>query len=378
MKFIERICWVSAVGDAPATGGGVARAVNLINQTGLIKINNGDLVSLYGLTKVEQIKLCVKMLLAGYRKFVLHSFFSPFSLFLLCLPVPVEIVLLPHGELRCGALALNAKRKRLFLFLVRLCFITNRYLKVIGGVATTDEELDVICHTLPAAGLYKVSDFVSVDMLMGSPNSIDPNAGVNLVNIARMVPNKGVVHLLEVMVAKLTSSSSGWTKLISGVYLFYVKESPAELAEVVRLSEQLRSLGVSVHLFEGLTPDQIRQTIWSVPNRLGFVSSRFESFSYALIESLGFEYRPIVWFKNDLVEQLIAKNLCQHWEYGCLDPAEHCSPLQRTIKLEVQYFIESLSADNKATYQHILSKIFGVVERNPELDTDRRSSTNHH
>jgi hypothetical protein len=148
---------------------------------------------------------------------------------------------------------------------------------------------------------------------------------------------------------------------VSGVYLFYVNESAAELAKVTRLSEQLRLLGVSVHLFEGLAPDQIRQALRDVPNRLGFVSSRFESFSYALIESLGFEYHPIVWFRNDLVDRLVSNNLCQHWDYGSLDPAELCFPLQKTSKLHVETFIERMSANIKVTYQNILVKTFGEV-----------------
>ncbi len=361
LKFTERICWVSPVGDIPSTGGGVARAVSLFNQAGLIENSNGDLISLYGVSKVKQLMLCIKMLLKGYRKFVLHSFFAPFSLFLLCLPLQVKIVLLPHGELKCGALALNAKRKRLFLFFVRLSFISNRHLKEISGIATTEEELDVLRRTLPVAGVYKVPDFVSDDLLMGTPNDIVLNAGVNLVNFSRMIPSKGVARLLEELVVKLTSTNAGWTKLISGIYLFYVKESPAELENVTRLSEQLRFLGVSVYLFEGKNPDQIRQSLRNVSNRLGFVSSRFESFSYALIESLGFEYLPIAWFKNDLVDQLLANNLCQHLDYGSLDSIDHCFPLRRTNKLHVENFIESMSINNKIIYQHILLKTFSEV-----------------
>jgi hypothetical protein len=361
LKFRDRICWVSAVGDDPAIGGGVARAVSLISQAGLIKANNGDLISLHGLSKIQQVALCIKMILVGYRKFVVHSFFSPFSLFLLCLPLPLRVVVLPHGELKCGALGINAKRKRLFLHFVRLFYRTNRHLKQVGGVATTDEELEVLRRTMYMACVYKAPDFLSADTLLAEPNSIDLTQGVNLVNIARMVPNKGMGCFLEALAAKLVSPTPSWTRFICGVYLFYLEEDAGELAVVTRLSEQVRSLGVSVYLFEGLPPDHIRQALCDVPNRLGFISSRFESFSYALVESLGFEYQPIVWFQNDLVDQLLSENLCQRLDYGSFEVAENCSPLQATAKEQVEAFIARVAAHNSTAYQRILTQTFGEV-----------------
>lgn len=362
MKFRDCVGWVTAVGDDPKTGGGVARAVNLIDQSGLIKANNGNLISLHGFSKYRQIVLCMKMLLVGYRKFVLHSFFSPFSLFLLCLPVPVKVVIFPHGELKCGALAINAKRKRLFLWLMQRCYKTNHSLKVVGAVATTDEELQLLREILPVAYARKSPDFVSMDLLLAEPKSVDPTRCVNLVNIARMVPSKGVASFLKVLAEKLASRAAGWTRAISGVYLFYTEEDASELAAVTRLSEQVRAMGVPVYLFAGLSPDQIRKTLCDVPNRLGFLCSRFESFSYALIESLGFEYRPIVWFQNDLVEELSVENLCQRWVYGSLDAPDNRSPLQPTAIDQVQAFITRAAKKNAAAYQHVLSQTFGDAE----------------
>ena len=113
-----------------------------------------------------------------------------------------------------------------------------------------------------------------------------------------------------------------------------------------------------MNLYNGLTPADISEFLRDVPNRIGFISSRFESFSYALVESLGFEYAPVTWFNNELVSQLSKAGLCTELSYGDLlgDGGKSIARLADTDK--AKYFLEKMVERNVESYQSIISNTF--------------------
>ena len=110
MKSSDVVCWVTPVGADPSIGGGVARAVDQLKKSDLLKKARHRNLSSYG--KYHQLfAALVDVFFKKHTKFLLHSFFSPYSLVILTLPVNITVVLLPHGELKSGALKISQGKK---------------------------------------------------------------------------------------------------------------------------------------------------------------------------------------------------------------------------------------------------------------------------
>jgi hypothetical protein len=359
LTLSSRICWVSAVGDDPSKGGGVARSLYLLKKSELIQNNNGNFYSLHGLNKFKQIFLCIYLLINGSRHFVVHSFFTPFTLFLLCIPFPLKVVILPHGELKSGALNINASKKILFINMVRLFYFINRYFKKIGAIATNTEELTFLRSIAPISNAEKIADFFTSDIVLTKKKNFTNRSEINIVTLARMVPNKGLADFLMFFGMHLKSSEKDWSKKVKNIYIFYIEENKSELKLVKQLSKKLMvQHNINVYLFSGLHPEIISARLEKIPNKLGFIPSRFESFSYTLIESLGYEYKPVVWFDNELVDLLFKKKLCSKAQYGKFLSIDGESLIQLAKPENNKIILQEMALDILKSYQIFFENFF--------------------
>ena len=359
MTSSSRICWVSGVGDDPSQGGGVARSLYLLRKSKLIQNNNGIYYSLHGRSNVQQILFCIYLLINGSNRFVVHSFFTPFTLFLLCIPLPLELVILPHGELKSGALNLGSFKKSFFINFVRLFYLINSFFKKIGAIATNTEELTFLKSIAPISNSKKIADFFTSDIVLSKKKNTINRAEINIVTIARMIPNKGIADFLTFFDMHLMSIKNDWSKKVKNIYIFYIKDDSNELRLVKKLSKRLTAQhNINVHLFCGYNPESIAARLDKIPNKLGFIPSRFESFSYTLIENLSYEYKPIVWFDNELVDLLFNKKLCSKAQYGSFISIDG-RPLVKLAKPERNKIVlQELALDILKSYQAFFEIFF--------------------
>jgi len=97
------------------------------------------------------------------------------------------------------------------------------------------------------------------------------------------------------------------------VYIFYIAEDIGYMTRIQELAKQVETCGITVKFFENMTQEEITEALTNVSCQL-VVPSHFESFSYVLYDNLGFQYKPIVFFVNPLVEELLEDDLCIHTE----------------------------------------------------------------
>lgn len=346
------IRWVSPVGDDAASGGGVARAVALFQKTEAI--HNAAFLSLLGKNNWFQFfKAVSDVYISGYRLYIAHSMFMPYTFFLLLLPFRGKIIILSHGELKSGALAISSRYKRLYLLLVRvLRFLAYR--KNVYLIASNTEEIKWANSVLKPADTLLAPDIVDLSLPLPKSDNFFPECGATLVTISRLVPNKAVALLMRELVLMAENGQLDW---LSEVFLFVTEEDPYETSLVKSYSEKLRLLGKPVNILVGMNNEQIAELTANLPNKLPFFSSRFESFSYALLETLYFEYTPIVWFDNELVQDLIKEGLCIKLEPGVMVSNSNLDLLRRQDMAKAKSFIRSLSERTRSQYSDFLEKV---------------------
>lgn len=346
------IRWVSPVGCDATSGGGVARAIGLFKKTEAIP--SAVFLSLLGKNKWFQFcKALSDVYITGYHRFIVHSLFTPYTLFLLLLPFRGKIIILPHGELKSGALAISPRSKRAYMFSVRLlrflaCF-KNIYL-----IASNTEEIERAKSVLKLTDTLLAPDIVDSNLPLPKSDIFIPECGATLVTISRLVPNKAVASLMRELVIAAEDNRLGW---LSQVVLFVTEEDPLETAAVRSCSEKLKSFGKYVELYVGLEKKQIAEVTSKLPNKICFLSSRFESFSYALLESLYFEYTPIVWFDNELVQSLVSEGLCIKLESGKVVTDSTPELIRRQDLAKAELFINSLCEESSKQYRIFLQKV---------------------
>lgn len=350
----NNIRWVSPVGNDPATGGGVAKAVHLFGKHSVLP--NSEFVSLAGMGKWSQCVLALKdILIHRYQKFVIHSFFSPYALCILALPLRCDVVVLPHGELKSGALKISARVKQKCLSAIQMLSRIWPSSKRVIVMASNHEECELAKHTMQVTEAVTLSDIVSQDAPIPNVFTEDIEQGINLVIIARLVPNKGVSEFLN---ALLNQRVSGQLTVVNGVHLFVQAEEPRETAQVKSVLEQLTQYGITTRLYEGKDSQGIAQITQHIPNKLAVLSSQFESFSYVLIETLYFEYPPVVWFDNELVSKLTDKGLCVRWAYGYCPSDEDLALLKYQNDDAAKAFVEQLSHQTQSQYVNFFKEVF--------------------
>lgn len=344
--------WVSPVGCDASLGGGVARAVDLFRKSDIV--HNSDFLSLLGRNKWRQFgKALSDVYISGYRRFIVHSIFTPYSLLLLLLPFRGRVVILPHGELKSGALAISSRYKKTYMFLVRTLGFLSSF-KRVYLIASNNEEIERASSVLRLTDTLLAPDLVDSSLPLARSNNLNPDSGATLVTISRLVPNKAVALLMHELVIAAEANQLKW---LSQVVLFVTEEDPAETAFVRSSSEKLKFYGKTVEIYVGLDKSQIGEVTSKLPNKVCFLSSRFESFSYALLESLYFEYTPIVWFENELVQGLVSEGLCLKLERGKVVTDSTPELIRRQDLSNAELFIASLSEASSRQYRNFLQKV---------------------
>lgn len=362
----SRVRWVSAVGDNASKGGGVARGVGLFRSSGIVDSLNGDFLDLSSFGKMKQFSLAIRdVIIYRYRYFVVHSFFAPYVLMLLLLPFPIKLVLLPHGELKAGALGISARKKNIIIKIIQRLSRLDFTAKKVSVLASNEEELDFAKGVLGEINTYQVSDIVGPNMMLANNDNYIPDKCINLVNVARMVPNKGMGDFLDSLLNESQKENNKtWFESLGAIHFFYVPESEKEFERVSCLADEiLNSGGPKVFLYDSLDHSKISSVLESLPNRLPFITSKFESFSYALVELSGLEFKPVVWFENELVDEMYKAGLCVKLEYGCLEFSDRNLPLERAgLNTSKEYF-STMKSDIELEYRTIFLKELGGVLR---------------
>lgn len=349
-KSSKGVRWVSPVGDDPVTGGGVARALSIFKSKNFFGFN-ASYLSLLNLSNIKQIRMALSDIYRnGYKTFVIHSVFSPYSLVLLCVPVKLSVVILLHGELAQEALKIGGRKKTLCLFVFKLLkFFLSRY-KHISVIATSDEEIEFSKEVLPVYSSHLLPDLVDSNITLNSEHNYDNSSGINLVIIARLVKNKGVGDFLEGLLHTLSGDASSAFCQIDKINLFVTPESTEELERVQTLQIAMKTIDMDVNLYQGLTRSEMCSELNSLPNKLAFLSSKFESFSYVLLETLAFEYKPVVWFENGLVKALSSEGLCVPVTYGTFHSVTYPHLCQRQSLSHANQFVDGISDKTEARY----------------------------
>ena len=314
MKSIvkNKILWISPVGDNPVTGGGVATAVSLLRGSGLIPDCYVNYRSLLGFSKWQQINQSIwDLFLSRNKKFILHSVFSPYSWLVLLIPLGQKVYLFPHGELKSGALCINEKKKRIIIYVIKIFSKIFRNSKKLIIVSSNKEEIEFLVRLIKVDKQYLIPDAVSKSVFLDINNDNSSFEDFNLVNITRMVPNKGVSDLFKAILKAQFHEDQGFLTGLRSIHIFFAKEDPSEEQNVKTLAQNIEAdLGIFVHFYEGLSIDEIEVVLKKIPNKMPFLPSRFESFSYALLELFNSEFKPVVWFENELTEFLLSHGAC--------------------------------------------------------------------
>jgi len=359
----SKVKWVSPVGNEAHLGGGVARAVWMLKSTGLMRELGSSYRSLYGVGAIMQFRLALKDVYTNnYRKFIVHSFLSPYSVTLFLLPIRLTLIVLPHGELKFDALALKWFKKVSIIFFVRSARWLNKKIKKITIIASNFEELNLASSILGAASHNCIPDLVSRAMLLVKHRKLQRDSGLNLVNIARLVKNKGVSDFLRCVLENITAEKkSSWLDRVDAIYVFYTLDDSEEFEKVTKLICSIETLSaIEVVLYEGLNHSEISEKLAPITNKVPFISSRFESFSYALIEQLNFEYCPIVWFDNELVRDLLERKMCVKLDYLSLLTTDAGSPILENITGKAEEFLDMREKEGCSKYQDIIQQSMGL------------------
>ncbi|SER06790.1 Glycosyltransferase involved in cell wall bisynthesis [Amphritea atlantica] len=358
----DRVRWVSAVGDNAVQGGGVARGVSLFKASGIINSCDSDFLDLSSIGRNKQFVFAIRdVIFYRYRCFIVHSFFSPYVVMLMLLPVRINLVLLPHGELKEGALKISERKKKVIIKIISKCSFLNSKLKRISVLASNEEELFFAKKVLGEIVGYRVDDIIGPNMMLADNSAYVPGEGVNIINVARMVPNKGVGDFLDALFEQLQKKNGrSWFDNVKSIHLFFVPECHKELERVKQLANLLQQVsGPKVYLYESLDHSQISKILKTLPNRLPFITSQFESFSYALVELSGLEFKPIVWFKNELVDEMCSADICVHLEYGSLETFDGKTPVLRADPSASKEYFYAMKKNVELEYRAILKKELG-------------------
>jgi len=364
-KFNKSIRWVAHVGDEAHFGGGVAKSVNILkNSESILNKTKYRFISLYGINFFTQIKLAIQDLYFNrYQNFLIHSFFNPYSLVLFLSPLKLNIIMMPHGELKRDAMRVKRSKKITLIIIVKIFKYINKKLKKIHIISTNTEELNIASNVFNVHKKHCIPDLISKEMLLNKKHQVCENAEINVIIIARMTKNKGISLFLKSFIKKIEQKNKiGWLDDVTSINIFYIKGNPYELKKVQKLSKYIiTNLSINVNLYEGYNHNKISKTISLMPNKLAIIPSHFESFSYVLIEQLNFEYSPIVWFSNELVNELSDRGLCSFTGFGSF-LVDKNKPffLKKNKQDDVEAFIDSYSKKTLSLYKDAIHTAFNL------------------
>jgi glycosyltransferase involved in cell wall biosynthesis len=183
---------------------------------------------------------------------------------------------------------------------------------------------------------------------------------LNIVNIARVTKGKGIHKFIcELIKLSKISSNQIFRNEMLTLHLFLKHEDASVEKKILLSARKLEEItGIKTNFYFGAGHQEISTIINSMPNKLPFITSKSESFSYALLEMLGFEYKPIVWFSNELVEVLKENNHCLCLKYGEVLDKNGAIPREINDFHKVQNFMKEISRTSKKKYELVLNQVF--------------------
>ena len=199
---MNTVRWVTPTGCNSATGGGVAKAVSILKEEDVV--SSSDYLSVHRKPIWIQIYLAIKdVFILNYRQFIIHSFFTPYTFTILMLPFRGKIMLLPHGELKSGALKISKRVKSVYIRIMKISSHYIGFLKTLSLICSNHEELLLAKNILHVKRHLIVEDIISTHLPMKNEQKLDPNMGLNFIIISRLVPNKGVADFLTSLLGRL-------------------------------------------------------------------------------------------------------------------------------------------------------------------------------
>jgi len=349
----KKIRWVSPVDGNDISGGGVSKVVRVLKETGIPKKYNFNYLSLKNLSVTNQIKQAfLDIYTKKYNIYILHSILSPYSIFIIICSVRAKILIIPHGELNPEALKIKKHKKKLALIIIKYFTTLNHSKKYIELVVSNLEDTEQIKKIIKIKTISCLPELLPENASMKSFNRIDQTEPLNLVCIGRLVENKGVSFLLKAVEQKLKSlDKNSWIQKIDNIHIYYSTFDEIELKNVKKVGASLKNkYKINVKLTKGMNTKQIEEDVKKINNKVPFLPSKFESFSYTLIEMLCFEYKPIVWYSNSLVKELTNKNICIALPPGEFDDVYQNLPEKQKLD-EAESFISYI-------------RLFGIKEYN--------------
>ena len=180
------------------------------------------------------------------------------------------------------------------------------------------EEVENLAPYLKISHSAIIQDLVEEEMLL-THRTQSKSRSINAVLICRLVKNKGVnTFLKKIIEAKKKNCNSDFIKNLRSISLFLVIEDLAEYELLKNNIEMLtENFGIEVILRENLNHHEIKIAIGEIENKVSIIPSRFSHFQMFLVETLNFEFIPVVWFHNQLVEKLISRACAFRSLMGC-------------------------------------------------------------
>ena len=354
------LTWVTSY-PLGVKGGGVSRAIRILKNSFIFDDNKIVKINFIDLTFYQKLLFFYAAITNSEKKrYLIHSIFDVHSLILILLCRNNDILLMSHGELMSEALKLKRVKKAIMLSILKFAnhLLSNNFLLICSG----REEVENLAKYVKISNSAIIQDLVEEEMLLNQNRSWSENSSINVVSICRLVENKGVNTLLKKIIeAKKNNCNSYFIKNLCSISLFLVIEDLTEY-ELLKINIKIliEDFGVGVMVKENLNHQEIKIAVDQIENKVSIIPSRFESFSNVLIETLNFEFIPVVWFYNQLVDKLSIEGLCTPLEHGVLP--ENLVP-NKGIDT-VTNFVEKLRGDSEIQLRTFMRQFASNSERN--------------
>jgi glycosyltransferase involved in cell wall biosynthesis len=352
--------WITACALGVKSGG-VGRAIHMLKNSNIFKNKTVIEKNVNYLNFYQKLSFFYAAITSnGKNRYLIHSIFNVYSLILILLCRNNDILIMSHGELLGGALKIKRTKKVVVLSVLKFAnyLLKNKFLLICSG----QEEVENLARYVKISNSAIIQDLVEKGMLLNQNRSRSDNSSINVIIIGRLVENKDINTLLRrIIEAKRNNCDSYFIKNLFSISLFLVFE---DLAEYELLENNIKILienfGIRVAVNENLNHHEIKFAIDGMENKVSIIPSKFESFSNVLIETLNFEYIPVVWFHNQLVDKLSTEGLCTPLAHGAL-PED--LTLNKSID-NVTNFVEKLRGDSEAQLRAFMLQFVSNSERN--------------
>lgn len=353
----EKLFWIVSC-DFTVKGGGVARAISMLRHSAILDCHGVRTIQLASMPWKERLKFFAPLFcIYPPKTFLLHSIFDVNSILLFMLSRRSRFLVMPHGEMLSSALKLKKYKKVLALIFIKNLFKIHNH--KIYLIASGREEIDNARRYFSKIDDHVVAlDLVDHSMLLNNERSDSPSNDTNVVLISRLVKNKGINDFLKKIIDHIDrEKKSDFIQSIKSINLFLVPEAASEYSALLKNVEVLRGkCELNVNLWFDLNHGEISKIVSKIENKVAIVPSQFESFSNVLVETLNFEYLPIVWFRNSLVDKLEREGLCLPLAFGALPERA----IRNKENIKVLSIIDRMGVDSEIELKNFFSKYFSL------------------